>query len=128
VRGPRQRGRGAAARRYGVPTTRLRNRGGANTLAGVDDSFREFEATHLFCHHCRRATAVRKKLLLVLPTGRKYDYTCDVCGAAIGGKTDDDATDFYRTPPAPHPGAVPSRSDSAARPGRGPAGDRASGR
>jgi hypothetical protein len=40
---------------------------------------------------------VRKKLLLVLPTGNKYDYVCAECGAAVGGKTDNDAADFYRT-------------------------------
>jgi hypothetical protein len=68
----------------------------------VPDSFKEFEATSLYCNRCRRATAVRKRLLLVLPTGNKYDYTCSVCGAAVGGKTDNDATDFYATR-APRP-------------------------
>ena len=63
----------------------------------VPDSFKEFEATSLFCSRCRRATPVRKQLLLVLPTGNKYDYTCSVCGTAVGGKTDNDTTDFYAT-------------------------------
>lgn len=61
------------------------------------DSFGEFEATSLFCPTCRRATATRKKLLLVLPGGNKYDYVCAECGTAVGGKTDNDAADFYRT-------------------------------
>jgi hypothetical protein len=61
------------------------------------DSFREFEATSLFCARCKTATPVRKKLLLILPTGNKYDYTCSVCGAPVGGKMDSDATDFYGT-------------------------------
>jgi hypothetical protein len=61
------------------------------------DAFGEFEATTLFCPRCRRAMPVRKKLLLVLPTGNKYDYVCAECGAAVGGKTDNDAADFYRT-------------------------------
>ncbi len=61
------------------------------------DSFEEFEATTLFCPRCRRATQTRKRLLLVLPTGHKYDYLCAECGAAVGGKTDNDSTDFYRT-------------------------------
>ena len=61
------------------------------------DSFGEFEATSLFCPRCRRATATRKKLLLVLPSGNKYDYVCAECGASVGGKTDNDPTDFYRT-------------------------------
>jgi hypothetical protein len=60
-------------------------------------SFEEFEAASLFCPRCRRATPVRKKLLLVLPTGNKYDYVCGECGTPVGGKTDNDPTEFYRT-------------------------------
>ena len=63
----------------------------------MPDSFKEFEAASLFCSRCKQATAVRKRLLLVLPNGNKYDYTCNVCGTAVGGKTDNDATDFYTT-------------------------------
>jgi hypothetical protein len=75
----------------------------------VADSFKDFEAASLFCARCKQATAVRKKLLLVLPTGNKYDYTCSVCGGAVGGKTDNDATDFYTTarPPGRPGGAQP---------------------
>jgi hypothetical protein len=65
------------------------------------DSFGEFEATSLFCPRCRRATPARKKLLLVLPTGNKYDYICSECGTSVGGKTDDDPRDFL--------GAIPAR-------------------
>jgi hypothetical protein len=65
------------------------------------DSFKEFEAESLFCAKCQRATPVRKRLLLVLPTGNKYDYLCSTCGAAVGGKTDNDATDFHRAAPPP---------------------------
>lgn len=64
----------------------------------MTDSFKEFEASSLFCGRCREATPVRKHLLLVLPTGNKYDYRCSVCGTPVGGKTDNDATDFYTTP------------------------------
>ncbi len=60
-------------------------------------SFGEFEATSLFCPRCRRATPARRKLLLVLPTGNKYDYVCAECGTAVGGKTDNDPRDFYRS-------------------------------
>jgi hypothetical protein len=89
----------------------LRKRATANTLSSVGDSFKEFEATSLFCSRCRQATSVRKRLLLVLPTGNKYDYTCSVCGTPVGGKTDNDATDFYRTTPvAPRPSrGIPPR-------------------
>ena len=78
------------------------------------ESFRDLEASSLFCPRCKRATAVRKKLLLVLPSGNKYDYTCSVCGTQVGGKTDSEATDFYRTVDAsrvrqPGPGGGASR-------------------
>ena len=65
------------------------------------DSFEEFEATSLFCPRCRRATPARKKLLLVLPSGSKYDYVCAEYGTAVGGKRDTDPTEFHRTIPPP---------------------------
>jgi len=67
------------------------------------DNFAEFEATSLFCPRCRRATPTRRKLLLVLPSGNKYDYVCAECGTAVGAKTDNDASAFYRTAPPPGP-------------------------
>jgi uncharacterized protein YbaR (Trm112 family) len=36
------------------------------------DSFREFEASSLFCPRCKQAHPVRKQVLLVLPDGNKY--------------------------------------------------------
>jgi hypothetical protein len=89
----------------------LRKPRGALTLSGVRESFREFEATSLFCPRCQRATPVRKHLLLVLPSGNKYDYACSACGATVGGKTDNDATDFYTTAR----GAGPPRPDGPGR-------------
>lgn len=71
--------------------------------AGMSN-FEEFEATSLFCPRCRRATPTRKKLLLVLPSGNKYDYVCAECGAAVGGKTDNDPTAFHRAIPGRRPG------------------------
>jgi len=50
----------------------------------------------------------------VLPTGNKYDYTCSVCGTAVGGKTDSNSADFHRVasaarrpPPPTPPGRLP---------------------
>jgi len=60
------------------------------------DSFGELEASSLFCLRCKQANPVRKKLLLILPSGTKYDYTCSVCGAQVGGKTDSDSSEFHR--------------------------------
>jgi len=56
-------------------------------MARARDSFEEFEATSLFCPRCRRATETRKKLLLVLPSGSKYDYVCAECGTAVASFT-----------------------------------------
>ncbi len=58
------------------------------------DSFQELEATELFCARCQRATPVRKRLLLVLPTGNQYDFLCSVCGNSVGTKHDDDTEAF----------------------------------
>lgn len=68
-----------------------------STGAPVPDAYGEFEATSLFCPRCRRAVAVRKQLLLVLPTGTKYDYVCRDCGTPVGGKLDSDPTAFRET-------------------------------
>ena len=54
----------------------------------------EFEASELFCATCKQARPVRKRLLMVLPDGNRYDYLCTVCGSSVGDKTDDDASDF----------------------------------
>lgn len=53
-----------------------------------DGSFQEFEATELFCSKCKKLVPVRKKMLLVLAEGDKYDYACSVCGERVGGKMD----------------------------------------
>ena len=50
------------------------------------ETYRDFDATELFCPHCKRSLPVRKRLLLILPEGDKYDYTCAVCGASVGDK------------------------------------------
>ena len=72
------------------------------------DSFGEFEAQSLFCPTCRRATPARKKLLLVLSGGTKYDYVCAECGTTVGGKTDNDSTAFHTTIPPARPATPPS--------------------
>ena len=48
--------------------------------------YEDFEATRLFCARCRQVTPVRKRLLLVLPDGEKYEYFCVKCGTAVGDK------------------------------------------
>ncbi len=51
------------------------------------EAYRDFEATELYCPNCRRAVPVRKRLLLILTDGEKYDYTCIYCGTSVGEKT-----------------------------------------
>ena len=53
-----------------------------------EGSFQELEATDLFCSKCQKLVPVRKKMLLVLAEGDKYDYICTVCGERVGGKMD----------------------------------------
>ncbi len=50
------------------------------------ETFREFDATELYCPRCGRATPVRKRLLLVLPEGDKYEYLCAFCATSVGTK------------------------------------------
>jgi hypothetical protein len=56
--------------------------------------FDQFEVSELFCPRCRASRPVRRNLLLVLPTGNKYEYRCEVCGTAVGAKDDNDASEF----------------------------------
>jgi len=49
--------------------------------------FEDLEATELYCPICKAAMPVRKRLLLVLPDGDKYDYFCVRCGTSVGDKT-----------------------------------------
>ena len=50
--------------------------------------FKEFDATELYCPACKRAVPVRKRLLLVLPEGDKYEYRCAHCSETVGTKID----------------------------------------
>lgn len=47
-------------------------------------SFSQLNATELYCPNCRRAMPVRKILLLILPEGDKYHYTCCRCNESLG--------------------------------------------
>jgi hypothetical protein len=53
----------------------------------------DFEASQLFCPKCRQAVPVRKRLLLVLPQGEKYDYICSHCSTPVGEKLDTNSQD-----------------------------------
>jgi hypothetical protein len=53
--------------------------------------FDQLEATVLFCSQCKEAVPVRKRLLLALPEGDKYDYLCVYCGNSVGTKIEREA-------------------------------------
>ena len=67
----------------------------------MPEGYEEFEATTLFCPRCRKTVPVRKKLLLVLPTGTKYDYLCAECETPVGAKVDQDPGAFREIAPPP---------------------------
>lgn len=52
------------------------------------DAYKEFDAMELYCPRCKQAVPVRKRLLLVLPEGDKYEYLCAFCSTTVGTKTD----------------------------------------
>lgn len=58
------------------------------TKGGGRGSYQDLEATRLLCPRCGKAQPVRRRLLLVLPTGEKYSYLCAVCGEEVGSKTE----------------------------------------
>ncbi len=53
---------------------------------GVTKQFDQIEASLLLCPTCRTAQPVRKRLLLVLSEGEKFDYVCTQCGSVAGDK------------------------------------------
>lgn len=59
----------------------------------VQRQYDDFEASQLFCPKCRQAVPVRKRLLLVLPQGEKYDYICTYCSTPVGEKLDTNTQD-----------------------------------
>ncbi|MBM3226291.1 MAG: cytoplasmic protein [Candidatus Tectomicrobia bacterium] len=74
-------------------------------MAEAQRQYGTFEASELFCQRCRQSRPVRKHLLLVLPTGNKYDYRCAVCATSVGSKMDENSSDFQTlmtgAPPRP---------------------------
>ena len=54
------------------------------------DAYQDFDATQLYCPRCKQAVPVRKRLLLVLPEGEKYEYMCAFCSETFGTKIDRD--------------------------------------
>lgn len=68
-----------------------------NTAMVNKRDYEALEASELFCPTCKTARPVRRHLLLVLPTGNKYEYRCAVCASKVGGKNDTDPTEYNET-------------------------------
>ncbi len=49
-----------------------------------EESYKKFSASQLYCGKCKQAVPVREKMLLVIPGGELYDYTCPTCGSLVG--------------------------------------------
>ena len=56
--------------------------------------FTGLQAAEIYCPRCRAARPVREHLLLVLPTGNKYEYRCAVCAAPLGSRDDGDDSEY----------------------------------
>ena len=69
--------------------TALRRAGYADEPAPQESQaqFEQLRATHLYCPMCRRSMPTKERLLLTLPTGDLYGYTCAHCGADVGTKS-----------------------------------------
>jgi hypothetical protein len=68
-----------------------------NPAMSNDRDYEALEASELFCPTCKTSRPVRRHLLLVLPTGNKYEYRCAVCASPVGAKDDSDPTDYKET-------------------------------
>ena len=49
--------------------------------------FEQLRATHLYCRTCSQSMPTKERLLLTLPDGELYGYTCARCGTDVGTKT-----------------------------------------
>jgi len=71
---------------------RIPNHAPGRAPAPKPASYEQFEATLLHCPKCREAVAVRKRLLLVLPHGEKFEYVCARCATTCGEKIESGPT------------------------------------
>ena len=52
------------------------------------EMYKDFDATELYCPRCKQAVPVRKRLLLIIPGGDKYEYLGAYCSESVGTKID----------------------------------------
>ena len=73
---------------------RIQNPGQPPPASKPVAGYSQFEASALFCPRCRQAVPVRKRLLLVLPDGDKYEYLCSYCSQSLGTKMEFEERDI----------------------------------
>ena len=49
-------------------------------------AYDKFSASQLYCAKCKQAMPVKERLLLYIPGGEMYDYTCVKCGSSVGSR------------------------------------------
>ena len=49
--------------------------------------FGAFTASELYCPKCKSSQPVRERLLLVLPSGELYEFTCSRCATSLAKRT-----------------------------------------
>jgi hypothetical protein len=70
----------------------------------MQEQFKNFTASELYCPKCGQSQPVRERLLLVLPSGELHEFICTRCAASLGKRT-------VTAPPV-----APARPHTAARP------------
>jgi hypothetical protein len=73
-----------------------------------EQQFGDFTASELYCPQCKRAHAVRERLLLVLPSGELYEFLCSNCGTSLGKRTISGPTGL-KSAPKPATARLPRR-------------------
>jgi len=53
----------------------------------MQEQFKNFTASELYCPKCRQAQPVRERLLLVLPSGELHEFLCSRCASSLGKRT-----------------------------------------
>jgi len=72
----------------GQPKFTVKNPANFARNSGQTGAYKDFDATELYCPRCKRAVPVRRRLLLVVPEGDKYEYLCAFCSQSVGTKID----------------------------------------
>ncbi len=65
----------------------LRRAGYADEPEAPQAQFEQLQATHLYCATCRQSMPTKERLLLTLPSGDLYGYSCARCGSDVGTRT-----------------------------------------